>query len=210
MLLNMANVLAKRGFRISFFSMEGAVSGVMERMVQIHEGVSMDCITPMFIENTMIPSSEFSDSYKNVSWHNRIYSVDDMAEITSKEHPDVVFVDFLNLVRSRIEGSPYERTTQIVTDLKAMAIEKNVLLIYANQISRAGEDGSVPVKLHHARDSGACEELSDFIVGAWRPGINNPDFEEKYKIKMELLKCKRGYTTWFDARLRPSGRIEAD
>ena len=207
LLLNMTDTLARRGFRISFFSMEGALSGTMERMVQIHEGVGVECLTPYFIETTMIPDSKFAEDYRNVSWHNQIYSVEDMGQITDKENPDVVFVDFLNLVRAKSDGSPYERTTQTVTDMKAMAIDKNVCLIYANQISRAGEDGSIPVKLHHARDSGACEELSDFIVGAWRPGLNSSDFSEKYKLKMELLKCKRGYTTGIEARLYPTGRI---
>lgn len=207
-LLNIADTLARRGFRVSFFSMEGALAGTMERLVQIHEGISMDLITPYFIETTMLANEKFANDYKSVSWHNQIYSVEDMSGIVDKEHPDVVFIDFLNLVRARGDGSPYERTTQVVTDMKAMAIEKNILLIYANQISRLGEDGSIPVKLHHARDSGACEELSDFIVGAWRPGMHSTEFEEKYKIKMELLKCKRGYTTGLEARLWPCGKIK--
>jgi replicative DNA helicase len=208
LMLNMADRLARGGFRITFFSMEGALAGIMERMVQINRGVGFLSVTPEYIRDVMMRDAKFAEDYKDIFWHNQIYSVADMGPIIDKERPDVVFIDFLNLVKSKSDGSPYERTTQTVTDMKAMAIEKNVCLIYANQISRLGEDGSIPVKLHHARDSGACEELSDFIIGAWRPGMNKTDLSEKSRIKMELLKCKRGYTTGLEAILKDSGRIE--
>ena len=44
-----------------------------------------------------------------------------------------------------------------------------------------------------ARDSGAIEENSDFIVGLWNPGSKeNADDDLKGKIRIRLLKNKRG------------------
>ena len=124
----------------------------------------------------------------------QIYSAQEIKSIIRSQKLSVVFIDFLGLMKAeKFEGS-YERTSEIISDLKKIAKEENTLIILAHQLSRQAEDGSIPVRLNHARDSGAVEELSDFVLGIWRPEISSENELARDKLFMHLLKNKRGET----------------
>lgn len=70
-------------------------------------------------------------------------------------------------------------------------------VLSACQISREGEDGSVPVTLHMARDSGAIEEAADYVLGMWRPDIRDPikgsvESADRGKVLVRILKNRSG------------------
>lgn len=107
-----------------------------------------------------------------------------------------VLVDYAGLVD--VDGrDAYERASKLGKGLKAVAKAEKVAMVVAMQLSRAGGDGSEPVKLDMLRDSGVLEESMDFILGAWRPdkaaNLSPPDaLELRNVLRVRLLKNRKG------------------
>jgi replicative DNA helicase len=84
-----------------------------------------------------------------------------------KQQIDIVAVDYLQL----IEGSGKDRREQvsgIARMLKQVAKTSGVLVLSLSQLSREAKDGTLPVQIHHLKESGDIEEASDGILGLWR------------------------------------------
>ncbi len=86
--------------------------------------------------------------------------------------------------------SDYERASAVALALKDYALEQEVAVIVAMQLSRAGGDGSLSVSMEMIRDSGQWEEALDFLVGAWRPGkAANISAQEQGLLKQIVRLC---------------------
>ena len=108
----------------------------------------------------------------------------------------LVLVDYLGLIGDS-GRSDYERASAVARGLKGIAKAEGLALIVAAQLSRAGGDGSAEVGLEMIRDSGAIEEASDFVIGAWRPGqakgLTPPEeLELANTLRVQLLKNRKG------------------
>ncbi len=194
-LLNVLNhLVSKQAGKIGFFSLEMPDFSVAERLLQLYFGKIREEINEEFLAEPLLEMEQFKQTFSNTTFYTAICSPQDIKVVIKKDKLEVVFIDFLGLMKSSRFGSSYERVTELISELKKTAKEEGVLIILAHQLSRQAEDGSIPVKLHHARDSGAVEELSDFVVGIWRPEISSVHIEARDKIFMALLKNKRGET----------------
>jgi replicative DNA helicase len=94
---------------------------------------------------------------------------------------ELIVVDYLQLLHSRdyaMQGRQVE-TSQISSNLKAMAKELNVPVLVLSQLSRAPEqrDKLGKPKLSDLRDSGAIEQDADVVCMLRRP-CKYPDDEE--------------------------------
>jgi len=99
---------------------------------------------------------------------------------------NVVCIDYLGYLKSCINGSNYEKVSANARAIKGLAKRLGIKIILLVQTSRDGEDGTVPVKLHHLRDSGAIEESADIVVGLWG------DKDQANRLHGELLKNRDG------------------
>lgn len=97
-----------------------------------------------------------------------------------------VLIDYLGYMNDCQSGTNYEKVSRIAKGIKALAKRLNTRIILLCQTSRAGEDGTVPVQLHHLRDSGAIEESADYIMGIWHA-------QDETRLHCELLKCRHGH-----------------
>ncbi len=108
----------------------------------------------------------------------------------------LVLIDYAGRIYS--DGrSDYERASAVALALKDFALEQEVVVVVAMQLSRAGGDGSVAVSMDMIRDSGQWEEALDFLVGAWRPGKAAGMSEQeqailKNVVRLCLLKNRDG------------------
>jgi len=78
----------------------------------------------------------------------------------------VVCVDYLQLLKGEGKDRRVE-VSYIAQRFKQIAKDNRVLILSLSQTSRANEDGTSPVKLHHLKESGDIEEASDLIIGLW-------------------------------------------
>jgi hypothetical protein len=85
--------------------------------------------------------------------------------------PDVLILDYLGYFARGFRGSSsYERTSDAVMEVKAIAKEFNLGVIAPHQVNRGAEDGK-PLESDDSRDSGVIEETADFQLGLYRPGL---------------------------------------
>ena len=113
--------------------------------------------------------------------------------------PEVVLVDYLQYYsRGFRGGSTYEKVSDAVMELKAVAKEESLAIICPSQVSRNGEDGK-PLSLDDARDSGVVEETGDFVLSLFRPDqqANKADptgapLPQTGAFNAQLLKSRHG------------------
>lgn len=196
--------------KIGFFSLEMSKPAIAERLLQLLFRKSRwDLKLNIFSDEGY--QKLFGEYYKSVLLFDKIYSVMAMEELIKKNNLKIVFIDFLGLVKSfKEDESSYEKTTQKITDIKRMAKDRQVLVILVVQLSRQAGDGSTPVTIDMARESGAIEELSDFIFGIWSPSID-PKNRKRWdnRICLALLKNKRGPTRMIECHFtKETGEIK--
>ena len=86
-----------------------------------------------------------------------------------EQQPDVVFIDYLQLMEGKRKKDRFTQIEEIIKDLKRIAKENGVVIIIASQLSRAVENrcDKRPL-LSDLRDSGAIENLSDVVIFLYR------------------------------------------
>ena len=195
--LNTLACLIQNGVtEIGFFSMEMSKAPLIERLMQIHFGLSRHDLV-LKKQAGELDITGLLESYSRVKIYSYVYSPSEMAQIIDRDKLRVVYVDYLQLMKGDDGDSLYEKTTYKMNALKEIAKNKEVVVFLMVQISRKGEGGWEPVTIDMARDSGAIEENSDFIVGIWNPSLygklKEKDRERvRGKVFMRLLKNKRG------------------
>lgn len=94
--------------------------------------------------------------------------LDEYAEEVGR-YPELVSVDYLGYYARGIRGgSPYEKTSNAVMQLKAEAKRHELAIIAPHQVNRGAKDGK-PLDADEARDSGVVEETADFMFGLYKP-----------------------------------------
>ena len=90
-------------------------------------------------------------------------------EMRHGHKPDVVAVDYLGYWAAGFkERDRYQKVTEAVMSLKAVAKDERVVIISAHQVNRGANFGQ-QFEVDQARDSGAVEETADFVFGLWNP-----------------------------------------
>ncbi|KUK99260.1 MAG: Replicative DNA helicase [Parcubacteria bacterium 32_520] len=90
----------------------------------------------------------------------------DINFLIKKYNPDIIFVDHLQNMDTRERGlSDYQRVTNNMKDLQAMALENRKVVFVLSQLKRRKEDDKLAApKLSDLRDSGAIEEKSNMVI----------------------------------------------
>jgi replicative DNA helicase len=180
--------------KIGFFSMEMPKAAIAERMLQIEYNKSRWEIKPDVKVDPKGFKNIFTGRFPNVLIFGGIYGVDELKALIRKHELQVVFIDFLGLVKPRNgDGSLYQQATQKMVEIKQAAKDTRSLIFLLIQLSRTAGYGNLPVTIDMARDSGAIEEMSDMIYGVWDPGLDPARASEwQDRLAMALLKNKRG------------------
>ena len=111
-----------------------------------------------------------------------------------EERADIVFIDYLSLLKSRGNGR-YEQITNISIDLHTMAQNTKIAVVALSQLSRNGS-GSEPT-LTDLRESGQIEQDADIvlllsIVSEGNEPVPNQD------RRLQVAKNKEGKIGYFD------------
>ena len=111
----------------------------------------------------------------------------------------LVLIDYLGMIGSDGRGSRsiYEQTSRVARKVKELAKRHRVAVLMACQVDREGGNGGTPIDLKAARDSGVIEEAGDYILGCWRPALNEELAKEerrarRYEFVVRILKNRSG------------------
>lgn len=107
---------------------------------------------------------------------------------------DLVMIDYLGLFSAKGMRDKVAETTAIVQAFKGCAINMDVPVVSAVQLSRAVEQrADKHPQLSDLRDSGALEQTADIVLSLYRPGYydqyDNPDV-----LEVGVLKQRDGQT----------------
>jgi len=187
--------------KMGMFSMEMSKAPLAERMMQINSNVSRHDIEDDHQDS-------LSTAYQGLHIYSKVYSVAEIGETVKRDKLSVIFIDHLQLVKGQ-GSSLYEKTTRIMQDLKTLAKEYGIVLFILVQLSRKAGEGKDAVTLDMARDSGAIEEHSDFILALWNLEREvKGELVSKDSRAMRLLKNKRGSTIGIKVHFNPdTGRM---
>ena len=113
---------------------------------------------------------------------NSILKTEEIETAIKEQQPDVVFIDYLQLMDGKRKQDRCIQIEEIIKDLKRIAKENGVVIIIASQLSRAVENrcDKRPM-LSDLRDSGSIENLSDVVIFLYRDEYYN--FKEDDAIR---------------------------
>lgn len=124
-------------------------------------------------------------------------TTDEIEEKIREVKPDVVLIDYLQLIEGKRK---MDRVTQIdntMRDLKRIAKEYGVVIFILSQLSRALESryDKRPL-LSDFRESGSIENTSDVVIFIYRPDYYTPfdeDNEIRVKGETEIIVAKNRF-----------------
>jgi len=115
----------------------------------------------------------------------------DATQAKAKHPVSVLAVDYLGLLDTRdLDKNLYGQISRAAREMKNLAKRRDLAVLCLCQVSRAnGEDGSKPLNIYSARESGAIEESADFLLGLYRPNLHE---EDDNVITVQILKNRKG------------------
>ena len=84
---------------------------------------------------------------------------------------DVIYIDYLQLIRTERKGSRYDAVTQISMDLHTLAGKHKITVVALSQLSRPGKEREkkrLPPVLADLRESGQIEQDADSVLFLYR------------------------------------------
>lgn len=204
----MCNILRQWGERCSdrtqvCFSLEMPSAQIILRNTQIVYGMNKEEAAEA-IEHGAIDDTEYLRVFGNLILVDRVLSVEKMGEVLAKAHRitgkkvGMFAIDYLGMIGGGGSVGRYERVSQNAIDVKGLAKTHDAAALLLIQVNRdKGGDGTKPLTLGSARDSGVIEEAVDYMAGLWRKTLDGAD------LGMALLKNRhgelvRGFTVYFN------------
>ena len=195
------NLIFNQSKNVMFGSLELAGENIAPQIMQIHLNQTEEAVTELILNDE--PSLE--PIYETLDKHLRtvdksgqtLKDIENYARMCNENHfdtpIDVIFIDYFGYIKRPGKGSSYDEYSDIAREIKQMAKRLNCLVFVITQTNRSGGDGSEPLTMDAARDSGAIEESGDYVFGVYRPAAKaevdeeernaNPDFDNEYYLQ---------------------------
>ena len=196
--LNMA-----KKHKVVYFSLETSALKLWMRMLSNGTGIELRDLKTKAIMSSCYPKS--ADSWEKINnftinmSENSFLHIEQAAGYTVNQikakalqlNADVIFIDYLTLIRDQGKNS-YERATKISIDLHTLAQSENITVIALAQLNRnaAGEDNDPTMS--DIRESGQIEQDADAIL--LLSNKRDVDIGAYAKRRLSLVKNKEGET----------------
>jgi len=186
--IQLANEFAEQGYKVLFCSSEMTEMQIGKRLI------SLRC----HIDSMKFKNLDFTEEEKErirneillinmPFWIARVSKVIEVRRVVRKLQPDIVFVDHIHQMIGP-GRSEYEMISNIVVDLKNLAMEENVAMVAVSQLHRKEKESARRPKLSDLRSSGRIEEnANNVILLYWSYPITG---NEKKKNDMEIISAK--------------------
>ena len=186
---------AKRGKKVAYYNLEMQSRACYERFVAAKSGIEIQRIRRATTfhndekERYTSANAELKQE-TGVTIYNGSKRVSDIRKDVRKTKPNVVFVDYLQLlsVTDRYKGNRVAEVGQISHDLKAIAMDYDIPVICLVQLSRAVEmrRDHKPI-LADLRESGDLEQDASIVMFLY--DTNEDDRTEKC---LDVAKSRQG------------------
>lgn len=136
--------------------------------------------------------------FNNLTIIDDVFYAEEIAEIINAEKPDLVVVDYMQIVNSKKRFVDNRQRIDYISQLfKKTAKRTEACVIALSQITRGGKDKPTMSDL---KESGGLEQDSDYVVLLYREYVNNKSDPsiDKSKTIVTLDKNKFGITGEFE------------
>ena len=177
----------KAGYKTAFFSMDMAVSEIVDRINSLESGIPLsrldrqdDCLTSDEIERLGRVMGEVGgwELYLNDRAALTLSEVRSIARRQKQRHGlDFLLIDYIQLMRG--EGRRYDRKVDLYTDiaegLKSLAKDLDIPILAISQLSREVDrrEDKRPV-MADIRESGGVEAAADEVILMYRAAYYQP------------------------------------
>lgn len=125
-------------------------------------------------------------------------TVPQIREIIQQSDADIIFIDYLGLIKSTENGNSYEKVSAVSRELKLLANEVNKPIVALHQLNRIPpERKDKKPKLSDLRDSGKIEQDADTIIFVYRESYYTGIIKDAKKGEdtMEIIISKSRHTS---------------
>lgn len=180
MMLNLIKKMAKHNKKILLFSLEMSKAQLQNRFISAETGINVSKMRNFTLtddEQKRYGNYAASDSFRNMpikicTEYN--ISVERISSLVRESDCDIVFIDYLGLIKGENKLGSYEKVSEISRQLKLLALESKKPFIVLHQLNRCSADRQDKrPKLSDIRDSGKIEQDADFICFVYRPAYYN-------------------------------------
>ena len=170
--MNIAANVATAGKKVLVLSMEMPKRQLIGRLVCSHAEVDVRVVRMPELRNEAT-REELRRSWEIVKgWNIHVVDSGDrspssLAQAVARQRPDLVIVDYIQLMRPSDKGGSSGRTedvTRISNELKEIFLRYGIPGIVIAQLNRQVESRSGPPRLSDLRDSGAIEQDADMVA----------------------------------------------
>lgn len=192
------------GFLSYFFSLEMSTEEISARLLSKLSGINLKSLRTADLSDTDI--NALSRSAQDMVNHKLV--IDDSPTLTPAtikakimerqalygEKPDIIFVDYLQLMApSQAQNSREREVASMSRDLKLLARELNIPVVVLSQLNRELEKrpNKRPI-MADIRESGAVEQDADLIVALYQAFLYTNSLCDRGKAEAVILKQRNG------------------
>lgn len=187
-------------YKCLYFNMEMSEKQVYQRLVGINTNIDMKYYDTPQTEHQL---NKIKEGCKNIAKKKIVCytgsqttkSIKQKIIKNSKEEHTLVFVDYVGLIRGDSKKSSYERTTEIVKELRQISLDYNCTIFLIAQINRNSEkDKDKRPKISDLKETGELEQSATTVImlhnDNYYKGINT----DEEPIQMIIGKNRNGTT----------------
>lgn len=174
--LNIMLNMAHAGHKCNFYSLEMSKSQLQNRIISREAGInSAGFRTFTLTEEEQKKHLKYSQDELpklpiNICTDFKGMTVEKIVNIEKKSDSEIVFIDYLGLLKSNVNTSQYEKVTALSTELKRAAMEVKKPFFVLHQLSRNFiERKDKRPCLSDLRGSGQLEQDADMVLFVHRP-----------------------------------------
>lgn len=196
--LNVASQQIKDNKKTVFFSLEMSANQIYERLMSNILGIPYGLFNNKNLEEkhkTKI-AKYLSESLNDDKFLVRddLYNIEDITRTVSRVKPDLVIIDFVNLIRtSKKTNSRREEIDYISSEIKQTAKRHKCHIMTLSQLARASRDAKDKApNMSDLKESGALEQDNDYIMILHRPYVQNKSSHAPEDTTLIIDKNKYG------------------
>jgi replicative DNA helicase len=213
--LNLALSFLFQGAKIGYLSMELGREQLLLRLINWEFGDELSRLsrgTPL--ANINLKDKKWWDAgmaiIKQDAFRN-FYFVEEYSDLADIEgwiethNFDVVFIDYIQLIRTRKGGNRNEEMEHIARELRRLSKKRCIVVL--SQFNRAKEEDETEIDLSRLRDSGALEQTATSIILIRRDRDEIDKFYYAVAKNQTLGVLSNG---WKRMELTPSGKFKEE
>jgi len=173
--LSMALSAGRSGKKVLIISLEMEATGLASRFISMTTQVKHDALERGKYTDEQrkhIEVQKATGTFRNICICDTAeMSVAQIRALISQKHPEIVFIDYLGLIRAEKAESRQVQVATVTRQLKAAAKDYKIPIVCLSQLNRDVEkEKDHRPKLSDLRESGAIEQDADAVLFIYRAG----------------------------------------